>query len=161
MSIEVVGLDNLAALIRAAADNKKRGVAAEMGLVAEEMLSISKQMAPVDEYNLVDAIKLKTPTKGARDEKGRFAKLTWTLYVDTDVVAAIYKNGNIKTVGDYAYEIHEYMEPHGDKYHRGPKSQAKQDGGQYEVGGGFIDRAADIVEEVLEGRLKSAIDVQF
>jgi len=53
-----------------------------------------------------------------------------------------------KKVGDYAYFIHEHLTPAG-SWQLGEESEAKQSGQQEQVGGGFMDRAAEEVERTL------------
>lgn len=94
------------------------------------------QMAPVDEANLEKAIKV-AEFGGGRGADGRFMRKTFELYVDGSMPA----NEKGKTVGDYAYIMHEHLTPYGPKQ-LGPRSQAKNAANGGKVGGMFLIRAA-------------------
>ena len=151
MSIKVYGMEELQFLIRQTGARASRGVIDKMREQATEARDLARKMAPVDEGNLEEAIKVEE-VAGGRDELGRFVRNSIQLYVDGDMVLP--ENPN-RTVGDYAMEIHEHQTPYG-PIPLGEKSQQKQEGQSEVVGGKFLERA---VEEKLEGRTGELQDV--
>ena len=102
----------------------------------EAVVKMARQMAPVDEGNLEEAIKSETTRSGIR---GRNVHV---VYVDED---AEISGRPGKRVGDYALLQHENLEPYG-PWHLGPKSREKQSANpNVVVGGGYIERAAQEV----------------
>ena len=63
------------------------------------------------------------------------------VYIDTDREV---EDRPGKTIGDYAYTIHEHLTPAG-LMQLGPKSALKQAGQREVVGGAFLDRAVEAV----------------
>jgi hypothetical protein len=118
---------------------------------AQKIAEIASLMAPVDEGYLEKAIKVSpTSLERARDEMGRFTRTDVFVYVDEDMVVPT-TSGKPKRVGDYAYMLHEWVTPYGMKG-LGPLSEAKQMNSPYVVGGGFLERAADMrVDELVQG----------
>ena len=136
-------------------DRVVRGQVDEMGKMAKEMAKLAKAYAPVDEMNLERAIKVSRKISAAN------RRVEYAIYVSKRVVARNRKSGGAtKYVKDYAYLIHNEMEPWGVRFRRGPKSEAK-DGGRNVVGGGFITRAVETLEEKLFTRLKSRLAVDI
>lgn len=106
---------------------------------AEEIKDLAKAFAPVDDYELVNAIETDIE---ARDASGRFKKKEVTVFVDLNR-----QNDDGTYVGEYAMLMHEYLAPYGSgDFKLGPKS-LKKDGGRRVVGGKFLERA--ILERAL------------
>ena len=114
---------------------------------ALKVRDLARKFAPVDLGNLEEAIKVR-PERfvAARDAFGRFARQEIEVYVDESMPVPHGKN---KTVGDYAYEIHEHLYPYG-SWKLGKNSQAKQATQNEVVGGGFLERAAEEIEAQLD-----------
>lgn len=139
MPITVAGLiDTEAMLARIDMDTKKR-VTSKMYAKAVAIQHLAIKMAPIDRGNLEKAIKVRPETPGrARDEAtGQFVRQEIEVYIDMDM--AIPERPG-KTIGDYAYEMHEHLTPAG-PLKLGPLSAEKQSGAQ--VGGAFLTRAMD------------------
>jgi len=110
---------------------------------ALKVRDLARKFAPVDEGNLEKAIKVRPEQLGpVRDELGRFMRQEIEVYVDAEMEVPERPG---KTVGDYAYEIHEHLYPYG-PWNLGPKSQDKQAGQSEMVGGGYLERAAEQIE---------------
>lgn len=117
--------------------NGARAVRAE----AQDVAELAQAYAPIDDADLEKAIKVYPPVGMPADlDENRRARAF--VYVDSSAPA----NGAPgKTVGDYAYLMHEFLRPYGGSgapnekgyYDLGPKSVAK--GGK--VGGRFLLRA--------------------
>lgn len=113
---------------------------AELKIGAMEMADLARKMAPVDKGNLEKAIKVRY--EGSRGASGRFEAGggMYTVYVDNNVPI---EGREGKTVGDYAWEMHEYLTPYGN-LRLGPLSQEKQDANpEVMVGGKFMERAGE------------------
>lgn len=127
----------------------RRNVRKTMTESVQKIAETAKRYAPVDKYNLEDAIKVTEPKQG-RDEMGRFGAMTASVYVDMDAPT---QDG--RTVGVYALIMHEALAPYGSgAFNLGERSQAK-DGGSGEVGGKYLERALEehadsVVEELLD-----------
>ncbi|WKZ86342.1 hypothetical protein N5B55_05150 [Ralstonia pickettii] len=151
MGIEVSGVERLRMVLEQAGERAVRGVFKQMVTEAEGVRDLARKFAPVDEGNLEQAIKVQVEG-GGRDERGRFARKSVAVYIDMATPA---ENG--RTVGDYAWEMHEHLTPYG-PLQLGKRSQAKQDGQSEMVGGKFLERAAvertkDMVDRlILEAR---------
>lgn len=108
-----------------AADEVNRGAF----LIAER----AQKMAPVLEGNLTASIKVWQET--TRDFGG--VRRRYTVGVDVDMPGTGKSAGVQKSVGDYAYRMHE------GSYKLGPKSQAKQNANpRWKVGPKFLSKAA-------------------
>lgn len=146
-----------------------RTARAQLASEAKKVAKMAKKMAPVDEYNLEDAITFQSVGQGAygkqgTDSSGRFNKNAWTIGVDINAMA-----GN-KRVGDYAVLVHEYLPwgttekwpmPGTNKlWGLGPKSLAKQATSGVEVGGAFMYRAMEEINGsgLIKRRVVEAIE---
>ncbi|MCY1369006.1 hypothetical protein D9M69_560230 [compost metagenome] len=118
---------------------------------ANKIAEIAREMAPVDEGYLEKSIKVSPSSlERARDEMGRFVRTDVSVFVDEDMMVPT-TSGKQKRVGDYAYMVHEWVTPYGMK-NLGPLSQEKQMSTSYVVGGGFLERAADMrVDDLVQG----------
>lgn len=149
MGIEVVGLDTLEALIRQSGGRAEQGVVKQMKKEALAIRDLARKFAPLDHGNLEDAIDMEEQG-GGRNELGRFTRKSYRVFVDMNHGAP-----HNKTVGDYAYIMHEHLAPYG-PYNLGPLSQAKQMGQSEMVGGLYMDRAIDQVGRGMMSRLIGA-----
>lgn len=119
---------------------------------AIELRDLARDMAPIDEGNLEEAIKV-DPDEDIDVFGGR--KIIYRVYIDMDMEAPHHNvNGDVtkgtenKTVGDYAYYVHEYVTPSGNNQ-LGELSAEKQESVDVEVGGGFMTRAAEQIEQTI------------
>ncbi len=126
---------------------------------AEKIRDLAKEFAPVDDYNLVEAIQTDIES---RDASGRFKRKEVTVFVDMEKA-----NDDGTKVGDYAMLIHEYLQPYGSgDLNLGKKSQQK-DAGRRVVGGKFLERAIleralpmiDRLEAVAQQHMKRTVSV--
>lgn len=143
MGVKVTGLVDADNLLVAVETDTRRGAAREMVAAGRRIRDLARKMAPVDIGNLEDAIQMTPDSEGPpRDARGRFVRVEVEVYVETSKPVPERPG---KTVGDYAYEIHEHQTPMG-PIPLGPHSQAKQASNSgITVGGGFLERAADEV----------------
>ncbi|MFT4064274.1 HK97 gp10 family phage protein [Paraburkholderia sp.] len=155
MSVKIEGTVNLGALLQQVGEKAVRGVFAQMKVEAQALAEKARENAPVDHGDLETAIKVRE-TGGGRNELGQFARKSVEVYVDGSLPAhdSDGRDRPGKTVGDYAYEMHEHLIPAG-PLQLGPKSQQK-DGGSGKVGGKYLERARDEIEQGIEGRLAGA-----
>lgn len=138
MGLVVSGMLNVEQMLLNVDMNTKKRVTSKMWVKANEIRELAVRMAPVDEANLEKAIKVSPETPGrARDEAGRFTRQEIEVYIDMNMPVPGRPG---KTVGDYAYEMHEHLTPMG-PLQLGPLSAAKESGVQ--VGGGFMTRAME------------------
>jgi hypothetical protein len=146
MAVEIIGLENLTVALEQVGVKAVAGAIVAMRKEAETVAEYAREYAPLDEGNLEKAIKVRE-TGGGRNELGQFARKGMEVYVDQSMPVPERPG---KTVGDYAYEVHEHMEPTGGPKKRGPLSEQK-DGGRNVVGGGYMTRAAkDAERHVME-----------
>ncbi len=145
MPVTVAGLVSVEQMfLRLDMTTKKR---AKRKLVekAYQLRDLARRMAPRDEGNLEEAINVRGD-ENIRDELGRFARVEVEIYIDFDMEVP-QRPG--KTVGDYAYFIHEHLEPAG-PWQLGEESRAKQAGQSELVGGAFMTRAAEVIDATLD-----------
>jgi hypothetical protein len=115
----------------------------------QAMADLAAAYAPHDEGYLEKAIKSED-AGGGRDGSGRFLRREVIVYVDPDMPGS----GGARTVGDYAYLMHEGLAPYGDgTYNRGPGSVAKAATTGQPVGGKFLQRAVEKISTRLTERL--------
>jgi hypothetical protein len=145
MAIIVSGAIEAEEMLLKIDSNTKRRALGAIIEGAKQIQELAIKMAPIDHGNLEEAIKIEGAEGGAaRDaETGRFTRKEVTIYVDGDMPIPDRPG---KTVGDYAYEIHEHLEPKG-PWQLGERSQEKQDGSDVVVGGGYLERALDALKD--------------
>lgn len=152
MGLTVQGLIDVDVMLARVDMNTKKRVTEKMFLKAKAIQHMAIRMAPIDEANLEKAIKVRPETPGrVRNESGRFARQEIEVYID---MAMPIPGRPGKTVGDYAYEMHEHLTPAG-PLKLGKLSAQKQSGVQ--VGGAFLTRAMEEVARDIVGDL--AIDL--
>jgi hypothetical protein len=149
MSVTVEGT-NLGLLLQQMGEKVTRGVFAQMKVEAEKVAQKAREFAPVDHGNLEQAIKVRE-AGGGRNELGQFARKSVEVYVDGEMPVPERPG---KTVGDYAYEMHEHLTPAG-PLQLGPKSEAKN-AGSGQVGGKYMERAGDAVAAEILASLTDA-----
>lgn len=145
MGVTVSGLINTEQMFARLDMNTKKRVTMTMVASATKIKALAIKMAPVDEGNLEKAIKMRPENPGrVRNEAGQFQRQEIEVYIDMNMPA-----GKGKTVGDYAYLMHEHLTPVG-PLKLGPLSQAKNgSNGGVRVGGAFLTRAAEEVTRTL------------
>lgn len=132
-----------------------RRVVKELYKQALKTRDLARKFAPCEYGNLEQAIKVRPDEllKVKRDALGRFARQEIEVYIDNDYPAPQrHRKSGVVTVGDYAYHIHEHLWPYGN-WKLGRESRSKQDGQAELVGGGFLERAAQEIENQIEGAL--------
>jgi hypothetical protein len=154
MPVEVIGLENLSLLIEQVGERAVKGAIVAMRAEAEKVAEKAREYAPLDHGNLEKAIKVRD-TGGGRTAGGQFARKSVEIYVDGEMPVPERPG---KTVADYAYEVHEHMEPAGGPMKRGPLSEQK-DGGRNVVGGGYLTRASNDTEKELLAAVAAAVRV--
>jgi hypothetical protein len=154
MSVTVEGIIGLNEILLTFDTNTKRRVMDVIVKEAKAVQELAIQMAPVDHANLEKAIKIRGDENGrSRDSSGKFARREVEVYIDMDMPVP---NRPEKTVGDYAYEMHEHLTPAGG-LELGPKSVEKQNGSQVTVGGWFLTRALEEVDGKIDMDLVSIV----
>lgn len=127
---------------------------AELKVCANDLAALSRRMAPIDDGNLEKAIKVRyegTHIPGLGFVKGGGS---YVVYVDNNM--PVDGRGG-KTVGDYAWEMHEHLTPAGEMK-LGDKSRLKQDGNpNIQVGGWFLTRSAEQMRDAVHARLATVV----
>lgn len=149
MGIEYSGFDELRTNLQQIGPRAERAVTRQMKAEAYRIADLAKRFAPVDEGPLEDSIQV-MQEGGGRDDRGRFARTSFTVYVDTDQ-----QGSHGALIADYAYRMHEHLTPYG-PLKLGKRSQAKQVGQSEMVGGRYLERA---VQEVSDGLMNRLIEV--
>lgn len=153
MGMKVTGADSTEGMLRRLDSTGRRRVVRELWIQGKRLQKLAIRMAPRDEGNLENAIRMEPDSpERVRDAGGRFVRTEIEVYIDFTADA-----GNGHQVGEYAWEIHEHMFPMG-HITRGPGTLAKQAGQEETVGGGFMDRAAEQIEQGLDKALRNALD---
>ena len=138
MPLVVTGMLNVDQMLLNVDMNTKKRITQKMWVKAVAIQQLAIRMAPIDEGNLEKAIKVRPEHPGRlRNEAGRFERQEIEVYIDMNMPVPGRPD---KTVGDYAYIIHEHLTPFG-PMNLGPLSREKQSGAQ--VGGGFLTRAME------------------
>lgn len=140
MPVTVTGIIETEIMLAEVGTTAKRRVSARLYAKAQEIAALARKMAPRDEANLEKAIKVfpeTPPVARARNAAGQFVRQDFFVYVDTSMPVPGRPG---KTVGDYAYEMHEHLAPFG-PLNLGPLSQEKQSGQREQVGGKYLERA--------------------
>lgn len=149
MGMQLEGADELAYLIRNAGAKASKNIAAQMRREAFNIQELARRFAPIDHGNLEDAIEVAEVGGGRDEETGRFLRKSFEVFIDMDAEAF-----DGRTVGQYAYVMHELLLPYGaGGFKLGKKSREKQAGQAETVGGRFLERAAEEVSRGLMGRL--------
>ncbi len=160
MGVKVTGVTSTEEMLLRLDSTARRRVLRELIARGKELRDLAIKMAPIDHGNMEKAIKMR-PEEGAgqaRDDLGRFTRTEVEIYIDMEMPIPERPG---KVIGDYAYEIHEHLEPMG-FMRLGPKSQQKQDGNPgFRVGGGFLRRAADEVDKTIDAELARVLDEFF
>jgi hypothetical protein len=157
MSLNVNGLDELKLRLQ-----RLKGVPlaanAELKILAEETAALARRMAPVDKEKLEEAIKVRFEGT-ERNALGRFVTGggAYTVFVDNSVPVEGRKG---KTVGDYAWEMHEHLTPAG-PMKLGALSVEKQAGSNVVVGGKFLERAGEEMRDQIPLRLAKIVFVHI
>lgn len=149
MGIEYGGFDELQANLRQIGPRAERAVTRQMRAETYRIAELAKRFAPIDEGPLEDAIQV-MEEGGARDDRGRFTRKSFTVYVDVDQ-----QGSHNAMIGEYAYRMHEHLTPYG-PLKLGKNSRAKQAGQSEMVGGRYLERA---VQEVSDGLMNRLIEV--
>lgn len=156
MAIKVQGVEDAVSLLKRVESEAPKAAFRELYRVGEKVRDTAKLMAPYKEGWLTDAIKIDPEDPNTPAERGRngqfLAKLV-TIYVDEYAPG---EDGRL--VGDYADKVNEEVRPAGD-LNLGEGSQEKQAGNPEgeEVGGAFLDRAAEVVESELDFLLQMSL----
>jgi hypothetical protein len=153
MGVKITGITEVENIALRVETDLKRRVFETLNRKAIEVRDLAIKMAPVDEGNLEGAIKVREAGV-SRGSDGTFTKGVSEVYIDMDMPVP-HRPG--KTVGDYAYEMHEHLFPFG-PYNLGDLSEAKQStNGGILVGGKFMERAALEVESGIDAALAALV----
>lgn len=153
MGVKVTGLKEAGQMILQLDTITRRRVVRELFRKAGQIQQLAIKMAPRDYGGLEQAIKVRPESLGReRNELGQFARTEVEVYIDMDAQGQDPVRGDVK-VGDYAYEVHEYVTPSG-SLQLGPQSVQKQGGQAEVVGGGFMDRAVAEVDKEIDAALR-------
>jgi hypothetical protein len=146
-------MTNLTVAIKQTGEKAARRAISVMEEEGREIADLARSYAPFDEGMLEDAIKSER-VPGGRDEKGRFVRDAIQVYVDADMPGS----GGARTVGEYAYLMHEELGPYGSgRYNPGPGTRAKGP----QAGGKFLDRAVRDRAKAFIQKMKTAISKSF
>jgi hypothetical protein len=151
MGVNVQGVEELMWMLKRAGNKAAKGALDQMRKEAEDIRDTARRMAPVDEGDLEKAI-VTREVGGGRSESGRFTSKSIVIEVNGDIPAGVDREGRVRTVGDYAYLMHEHLTPYG-HFRLGPKSQAKQAGQKEIVGGKYLERALEAKQDGLVDRV--------
>jgi len=153
MPVKVEGIISAENMLLRLDSTAKKRVVSVLIKRALEIRNMARKMAPIDDGDLEKAIKTRGTDGGReRSDTGQFLKTRIEVYIDGDVPV---EDRPGKTVGDYAYTIHEHVAPAG-FMKLGPKSELKQATQSVVVGGAFMDRA---VEEVMGAVDTELVDI--
>lgn len=141
MGVKITGLNGLAEKLENIALRSSRGSREALERGAKDIKDLSVLHSPVDEGNLEDAHKIE---KG----KGLRGRNHFTVYIDEDMSASD-KEDSAKTVGDYAFEMHDGT------YLLGTLSEAKQDEVGVRVGPKYLERAVDELKDGIEKKVEA------
>jgi hypothetical protein len=153
MGVAILGLKETETMLYDFESTARRRSVRLLREAAEKMQTIAQQMAPIDDGELESAIKV--DVSAAKDDRGRFQRRSVTVYIDMGMAASTHGK-QPRSVGDYAYFVHEHVTPYGPEK-LGPRSQEKQLSTLYQVGGGFLDRAAEEIEDAYFESVSSMI----
>lgn len=161
MGVEVDGIEELKFLLRQAGAKGGKSAFRQMKKEAMEIRDLARQMAPVDEGDLESAIVVNEVGGGRDKETGRFMQKAIAIEVDGDQTVGNASTGEARTVGDYAYIMHEYLAPYG-RFKLGKRSRAKQAANPgVMVGGKYLERAVAEREQGLIRRIIEAVRDEF
>lgn len=157
MGVKIDGMVEVEAMIFRIDTTLRRRAIAKIVANATELQQLAIKMAPVDHGGLEGAIKVRVIGGGRSSDSGRFDV---EVYIDGDMDCKDPKRPNTK-VGDYDYEVHELVRPQGFK-ELGDRSKEKQaNNGGVIVGGGFMTRAAEELDEKFTMSLGEILDELF
>jgi len=132
MAIKFDQIDILRQRLRNVAERSSRGAREQMAKGAEMIAELAKELAPVDEGNLEDAIMFEKEPRQKANERYTFA-----VYVDE-----AHAGTRAADVGQYAVIMHESSD-----YDLGEKSAAKAAANGLPVGRKYLENAADMLED--------------
>lgn len=156
MPITVTGMIETQIMLGEIGMTAKKRVTAKLHKKALEIAALARRMAPIDEGNLEKAIKVfpeVVPVTRERNALGQFKRVDIIVYVDMEMPVPERPG---KTVGSYAYTMHEHLAPFG-PYNLGERSEEKQSGQRELVGGKYLERAMEELAANIMGEL--SIDV--
>lgn len=158
MSVRVTGLIETQIMLAELSPATKRRAVGKLHEKALEIAKLARKMAPVDKANLEKAIKVFPeilPLSRERNDQGQFVRQDIFVYVDTTMPAPASGHQG-KTVGDYAYIMHEHLTPFG-PLNLGELSAAKQAGQGEVVGGKYLERAMNEVGDSVLGAVSISV----
>lgn len=160
MPVRVTGIVETQLMLAEVSSNTRRRAVRKLHEKALEIAALAKKYAPIDEANLEKAIKVfpeVMPETRVRNSAGQFVRQDVFVYVDTDMPVP-QRPG--KTVGDYAYTMHEHLTPFG-PLNLGERSVAKQFGQREMVGGKYLERAMNEIGESVVGEVSISVLNRF
>ena len=152
MPVQTIGLLAVETMLINVDTTAKKRVRAALVRRALAIRDLARKMAPRDEGFLEKAIEIRgESTERARDSGGRFTYKPIEVYIDMDVPI---EGRDGKTVGNYAYFVHEHLHPVPGGWKLGDESERKQaENPGIQVGGLFLERAAEAQEKDLDAAL--------
>lgn len=150
MPVTVSGMIEAEVMIGQMDMTTKKRVSKVLWAKAVEIQLLAQKMAPRDKGFLEESIKVfpeRPDGPAPRNDAGQFIRKEFYVYVDMEMDIPDRPG---KKIGDYAYIMHEHLEPIG-PMRLGPESRDKQSGQSEQVGGAFLTRA---MEEVTGGLLE-------
>jgi hypothetical protein len=158
MPVKVLGLVGAETMLLNVDTTAKKRVRRSLVTHAHKIRDLAADMAPRDEGALEKSIKVQGDTlERTRDDLGRFTHTEVEVYIDFDMP---HPERSGKTVGDYAYYIHEGLQPRG-SWEPGDESKKKEKQVGVQVGGGFLDRAAIALDKSLDAELVEIVRNDF
>lgn len=145
MGVILSGFDTFAASLRNTAERSSRGAREALQEGAENIKKRAIEYAYVDIGNLEKAIKTAT-----MKDSEFIRRNMYVVYVDEDMDASTPDNPG-KTVGDYAFDLHE------GNFRLGPKSREKRDATGKRVGPKFLERAYQDFDEEIRAKAESKV----
>lgn len=144
MPVTISGMVEAEVMIGRMDMTTKKRVSKVLYAKAVEIQLLAQKMAPRDHGFLEAAIKVFPENLGGpapRNELGQFVRKEFYVYVDMEMSVPDRPG---KLIGDYAYIMHEHLEPIG-PMRLGEESRAKQAGQNEQVGGAYLTRAMEQV----------------
>jgi hypothetical protein len=149
MGIKITGAIEVEQMFAHLADEAPKRSLRALRRESKKLHTLARKMAPVDHGDLEQAIEIEETKVGGR------GKIEIEVFVNTDKPVSDRPG---KTVGHYAYEIHEHLTPMG-PMQLGDRSNQKQIlNPDVIVGGGFMERAGEEVEKGIEDAVADELD---
>lgn len=167
MSFQTVGINDLR--IRINALNGSVDVATEeMRQLAFDIREKARDMAPIDYGDLKKSLKIRNmmgQDEKSRNDKGQAftgSRRQFIIYADNNLSLS-HPTIDAQTVGDYVWEVHEYMGWSGHEATFMPSKDSVKAGEAHGVdaGGKFLERAVNEYRDSAESRVTAAFNASL